>query len=61
MKYILYGTPNAYRLTTLENYNAYISDARKIQFFYGFTTIAAVLEYIQQYFKIATTDILINA
>ena len=59
-KYILYGTPNAYRLTTAENYTAYIQDARKITRFNDFTTVDAVLNYISKYFPIALNDIAIK-
>lgn len=57
MKYILYGTKGAYRLTTIKNYNAYIQDVRKITYFDGFKSVAAVLDYIAQYFPVALCDI----
>jgi hypothetical protein len=60
MKYILYGTKNAYRLTDIKNYNSYIQNARKIHYFDGFPTVAAVLEYIAMYFNIAICDISIT-
>jgi hypothetical protein len=60
MKYILYGTKNAYRLTTVKNYNAYIQDARKITYFDDFSSVQQVLEYIALYCKIAIADICIN-
>ena len=59
-KYILYGTKNAYRLTTVKNYNAYIQDVRKINYFDGFENIDQVLKYISEYFPIALNDIIIN-
>jgi hypothetical protein len=61
MKYILYGTKNAYRLTTVKNYNAYIQDVRKINYFDGFKTISEVLNYISLYCPIALNDISIIA
>ena len=60
MKYILYGTKNAYRLTNVKNYNAYVQDTRKITYFDDFETVQAVLEYIALYFNIALCDISIN-
>ena len=60
MKYILYGTGGAYSLTTVENYNAYIQDARKITRFNDFSTVDAVINYISEYFPIALNDIIIN-
>ena len=59
MKYILYGIKNAYRLTTVKNYNAYIQDVRKIHYFDGFENIDQVLKYISEYFPIALNDIII--
>jgi hypothetical protein len=60
MKYILYGSKNAYRLTNVRNYNAYIQDTRKITYFDGFSSVQQVLEYIALYFPIAIDDIYIN-
>jgi hypothetical protein len=60
MKYILYGTKNAYRLTTVKNYNAYIQNAREITYFDDFSSVQQVLEYIALYCKIAIADICIN-
>jgi hypothetical protein len=59
MKYILYGTKNTYRLTTVKNYNAYIQDARKITYFDDFSSVQQVLEYIALYCKIAIADVCI--
>jgi hypothetical protein len=58
-KYILYGIKNAYRLTTIKNYNAYVQDARKIHYFDGFENIDQVLKYISEFFPIALNDIII--
>lgn len=58
-KYILYGIKNAYRLTTIKNYNAYIQDARKIYYFDGFPNIDQVLQHIGEYFPVAADDIVI--
>lgn len=60
MKYILYGIPGAYRLTTVKNYNSYIQDARKITYLDGFSNLDTVLDYILRYFPIAIDQIIIN-
>lgn len=59
-KYVLYGIVNAYRLTDIENYNAYIQNGRKIHYFNGFKSVEEVVNYILKYFPISIDQIIIN-
>lgn len=51
--HVIYTTLFGYILTTKENYNSRVSDARKEQMFYdkdGFRDISDVVEYIEKWF-----------
>ena len=55
--FILYGTRRAYYLTTRDNYNARIQDARKITDFSGFNSVPEILNYIAMYSRVPLSDI----
>ena len=59
--YIIYGTKNAYKVTTADNYHAYIQNARAILNFDGFSSIEEVLYYIENYTNISKAYIIILA
>ena len=58
--YVLYKNLDDYVLTTRENYEARIRDARKLTVFRrsrGFNTLSDVQNYIKEYFKMDLSDV----
>lgn len=60
MQYIIYGQKGMYRMTTLQNYERYVQNAREINYFDDFDTIDEVLEYVKKYFSIPIENIIIS-
>lgn len=59
--YILYGKKNAYKVTSADNYHAYIQNARAILNFDDFSSVEEVLDYIEKYTNISRANIQILA
>lgn len=47
--YYIYKENGQYRMTTKQNFNAYIMDLNKVTKFDGFTSANQIIDYMQKY------------
>jgi hypothetical protein len=62
-KYVIWKSLAGWQGSTLENYNAYIQDARKIHKFdknNGFGCVLDVKNFVKQFFKYSDNEIIIK-
>lgn len=62
-KFIIWQSFDGWKGTTIDNYNAFIQDARKIKDFKkinGFGCVLDVITFVKQFFEYSDNDIIIK-